>query len=264
MKISKSFALYVVMLCLVLLGAASAWSQTNFNVKIYATDGSGWTDSVYIGKYTAATDAIGDSLSPVLNETELPPLPPDGANQAPDIRCIDPLGGIAYGQGVRVDLRNLVSDGQKNVYRIKFRRTDPEGTNITLSWPAGLDLVSGGGFYLTDGLGGIMFPPVNMAEQTSFTYAGWSTLSGGAVEIIVGDGSMHRTFTSAQMGTATDSKGKVAKYEKAKPVSVDFQFTLTAAGGETQLFLAFDKVVGGSVSFASDPDGHLPMAISCR
>jgi hypothetical protein len=262
MKISKSFALYVVMLCLVLLGAASAWSQTNFNVKIYATDGSGWTDSVYIGKYTAATDAIGDSLSPVLNETELPPLPPDGANQAPDIRCIDPLGGIAYGQGVRVDLRNLVSDGQKNVYRIKFRRTDPEGTNITLSWPAGLDLVSGGGFYLTDGLGGIMFPPVNMAEQTSFTYAGWSTLSGGAVEIIVGDGSMHRTFTSAQMGTATDSKGKVAKYEKAKPVSVDFQFTLTAAGGETQLFLAFDKVVGGSVSFASDPDGHLPMAIS--
>jgi hypothetical protein len=198
MKISRSFALYVVMLCL--FGAASAWSQTDFNIKVYATDGSGWTDSVYLGKYAAATDAVGDSLSPVLNETELPPLPPSGANQAPDLRVVDPLGDTTYGQGVRVDLRNLVSDGQSNTYRLNFRRTDPEGTGVTLSWDAGLAGVSGGGFYLTDGLGGVLFDPVNMAEQTSFTYAGWSTLSGGFCDIVIGDGSMHRTFTSSGPG----------------------------------------------------------------
>jgi hypothetical protein len=264
MKISRSFALYVVMLCLVLLGAASAWSQSNFNIKIYATDGSGWTDSVYIGKYTTATDAIGDSLSPVLNETELPPLPPDGANQAPDIRILPPGGGLAYGQGVRVDVRNLVSDGQKNVYRLKFRRTDPEGTNITLSWPAGLGLVSGGGFYLTDGTGlDLFFPAVNMAEQTSFTSGLWSTLSGGIVEIVVGDGSMHRTFTATEIATAADQKGKVGKYEKAKPISVDFQTTFASpVGGADQFYVEFDKVVEGTVSFPGDPDGHLPINIS--
>jgi len=264
MTISRSFALYVVMLGLVLMGSASAWSQTDFHIKVYATDETGWTDSVYLGKYAAATDAVGDSLSPVLNETELPPLPPDGANQAPDLRVISPSGDTSYGQGVRVDLRNLVSDGQKNTYRLKFRRTDPAPplTGITLSWDAGLDAVSGGGFYLTDGFGGVLWGPINMAEQTSFTFGGWSGLPGGFCDIVIGDGSMHRTFTSSEIALGLDSKGKKGKFEKAKPISVDFEFTLTATGGETSLFLAFDKIVNGTVSFSSDPDGHLPQAIT--
>ena len=81
------------------------------------------------------------------------------------MRCVDPTGlqGVPpYGQGVSVDLRHLINDNQKNVYRIRFRRTDPEGTGMTLSWPAGLAAVSGGGFYMTDGFGGILFPAVDM------------------------------------------------------------------------------------------------------
>ncbi len=211
MKISRSFTLYMVMVCLILLGAASAWSQTNFSVKIYAEDGSGWSDSVTIGKYTSATDAIGDSISPTLVENELPPVPPSGANQAPDLRIVDPTGlsGVPpYGQGVGVDIRLLVSDGQSNTYRLRFRRTDPEGTAITLSWPSGLGAVSGGGFYVTDGFGGFLFPPVDMAAQTSFTHATFNGLSGSFVDIIVGDGSMMRTFTMDSIALAADAEGQ--------------------------------------------------------
>ena len=41
----------------ILFGASALTAQTDFSVKIYAEDGSGWTDSVTIGKYTTATDA---------------------------------------------------------------------------------------------------------------------------------------------------------------------------------------------------------------
>lgn len=264
MKISRSFALYMVMVCLILLGAASAWSQTNFSIKIYAEDGSGWQDSVQIGKYTNATDAIGDSISPTLVENELPPVPPSGANQAPDLRLIDPLGGGAYGQGVGCDLRLLVSDGQSNTYRLSFRRSDPEGSAITLSWPSGLGAVSGGGFYLTDGFNGFFFSQVDMAAQTSFALPGsYNGLSGGFVDIIVGAGALMRTFTSTQIATAADLKGKVGKYEKRKPISVDFQASFDVpAGGADLFYIEFDKIVNGTVSFSNDGDGHAPIAIS--
>ncbi len=263
MNISKSFTLYMVMVCLILLGATSAWSQTNFSVKIYAEDGTGWKDSVVIGKYIVATNAIGDSISPILVENELPPVPPSGADQAPDVRLTDPTGGLAFGQGVAVDIRNLVSDGQKDVYRLKFRRTDPDGIPITLSWPAGLGAVSGGGFYMTDGFGGFLFTTVDMSAQTSFTHATFSTLSGSFVDIVVGDGSMMRTFTADSIAMASDAKGKVGKFEKPKPISVDFTTTMTSpVGGGTKIHVEFDKVVEGSISFPGDPDGHVPINIS--
>ena len=271
MKISKGFTLYMVMVCLILLGAASAWSQTNFSVKIYAEDGSGWKDSVYIGKNTAATDPVGwpvsgDSLNPTLVETELPPLPPPGPNQAPDARLLDPTGlsGVpTYGQGVRVDIRNLVNDGQKHIYRMSFRRGDPDGSAITLSWPSGLGAIGGGGFYMTDGFGGFLFPPVDMSSSTSFTHATFNGLSGSFVDIVVGDGSMMRTFTNEEIATAADLKGKVGKYQKRKAISVDFEINLTApVGGADLFYIEFDKIVEGTVSFPGDTNGHLTINIS--
>jgi hypothetical protein len=273
MKISRSLALYVVMLCLILLGAASAWSQTNFSVKIYAEDGSGWKDSVIIGKYTSATDpvgwpATGDSINATLVENELPPVPPSGANQAPDLRIITPpAGGTGYGQGVGVDIRHLVTDGQSNVYRISFRRSDPEGSAITLSWPAGLGSVSGGGFFLTDGLGGSVFPTVDMTAQTSFLMPSspfdYNALSGGFVDIVVGDGRMMRTFTPDSISLAVDQKGKMGKYEKAKPISNDFQITLHAPArpeGAEHLYIEYSMVVEGTMSFPGN--GHSPQNFS--
>ncbi len=247
----------------ILFGASALTAQTDFSIRIYAADGSGWTDSVTIGRYVAATNGITDSLSPVLVEKELPPLPPSGAGQAPDARLVDPTGGLAYGQGLGVDIRHLVSDGQKDVYRLRFRRTDPEGTAITLSWPSGLGAVSGGGFYVTDGFGGFLFPPVDMDAQTSFTHATFNGLSGSFVDIIVGDGSMMRTFTTDSIALAADQKGKVGKFEKPKPISVDFSVTIPApAGGADVFYIEFDKVVEGTVSFPGDTHGHAPINIS--
>ncbi len=247
----------------ILFGATAMTAQTDFSVKIHITDGTGWTDSVTIGKYVAATNGITDSLSPVLVEKELPPLPPSGGGQAPDARLTDPTGGLAYGQGTEIDIRNLVSDKQKDVYRLKFRRTDPNGSPVVLSWPSGLGAVSGGGFYMTDGFGGFLFPTVNMSEQTSFTDSTFNVLAGSFVDIVVGDGSMMRTFTADSIALSSDLKGKVGKFEKPKPISVDFQITLAApAGGADLFYIEFDKVVEGTVSFPGDTHGHAPIALS--
>ncbi len=264
MKISRGFSLLMVLACLLFLGVASAWSQTNFSVKIHAEDGSGWKDSVYIGKYTSATSnliATRDSINPTLNEAELPPVPPAGSEQAADLRLDDPNGGGAYGQGVGVDIRNLVSDGQKDVYRVKFRRSG-EGTGITLSWPSGLDAVSGGGFYLTDGLGGFLFAPVAMHEDTSFEVPPpLDGLGGGFVDIVVGDGSMMRTFISDSIALSLDYKGKAGKLLKRKPYRNEFQLTINAPArpeGAEALYLDFSmKIVEGTISFPGN--GHLPI-----
>ena len=63
-----------------------------------------------------------------------------------------------FGQGFGVDLRDLVSTFQRDVYRISVRRSDPEGSTVTITWPAGLTNVGGGGWYLVDGANGVIFP----------------------------------------------------------------------------------------------------------
>jgi len=262
MKISRGFSLLMVIACLVIIGVASAWSQTNFSIKIWAEDGSGWTDSVYIGKYTAATNGIGDSINPTLVEAELPPVPPAGSEQAADVRVISPPAGPSYGQGVGVDVRQLVSDGQKNVYRLSFRRS-VEGSGITMSWPSGLGAIGGGGFYLTDALGGVLFAPVNMDAQTSYALpAPLDGLGGGFVDIVVGDGSMMRTFPPDSIALSQDSKGKLGKYQKRKPISNDFQITLIApAAGASLLYIEFSMILNdATMSFPGN--GHVPINFS--
>jgi len=255
----------MVIACLVVLGVASAWSQTNFSIKIYAADGSGWTDSVIIGKNTAATNGITDSLSPTLVEAELPPLPVGGSEQAADLRIIDPLHippTPPYGQGVGVDIRQLVSDGQKDVYRISFRRSS-EGTGINLAWPAGLGSVGGGGFYLTDGdFGGFYFDPVDMSQDTTIDLgAAFTTLAGGSVDIVVGDGSMMRTFLPDSIALSVDSKGKLGKYQKRKPIANQFEIHLNAPGsGANLLYIEFSMVSEGTISFPGN--GHAPQNFS--
>jgi hypothetical protein len=258
MKMFRGFSLLMVIACLALLGVASAWSQTNFSIKIWAEDGSGWVDSVVIGKNTAATDGITDTA---FGEAELPPVPPAGSEQAADMRLTTPPGGGSYGQGVGVDIRQLVSDGQKNVYRLTFRRSG-EGTGMTLRWPSGLDAVSGGGFYMTDGLGGFLFAPVAMHEDTSYILSSpHSDLGGGFVDIVVGDGSMMRTFKPDSIALSADSKGKLGKYQKRKPIANEFQITLNAPGsGASLLYIEFSMVAEGVISFPGN--GHLPQNFS--
>jgi hypothetical protein len=241
----KGFSLFVmVLLCLFV--THSSWSQTNFSIKIYATDGSGWTDSVTIGKNTAATFGIDAGLG----ETELPPVPPSGGGQAADFRALDPTDNNTFGQGLGVDLRDLVSNFQRDVYRIAVRRSDPEGSTVTLSWPAGLGSVGGGGWYLTDGAGGAIFPNVNMATQTSFTHASLNTLAGAEVFIVSGDGRLFRTFTIDSLSYAKDSKGKFGKPEKRKALGSEGCFTFTNASGDSAdaLYVEWSQIITGHLS----------------
>ena len=103
----KGFSLFV-MVFLCLLATQSLWSQ-DFSVKIYIADGSGWTDSVTIGKFAAATFGIDGGLG----ETELPPVPPGGVNQAPDFRSIDPTLSV---NRLNYEIRN------QQVQRVTKRR----------------------------------------------------------------------------------------------------------------------------------------------
>ena len=74
---------------------------------------------------------------------------------------------------------------------------------------------------------------------------------------------MMRTFTMDSIALAADAKGKVGKFEKAKPISVDFQCTLvTPVGGADNFYIEFDKVVEGTVSFPGDTHGHAPINLS--
>jgi len=263
MKITR---LIVGLMLFLVFATVPAFAQTNFDIKIYASDGSGWMDSVVIGKYTSATNGIGDSLSPVLNEAELPPLPVGGSEQAADLRLIDPTQippNGPYGQGVAVDLRHLVSDGQKDVYRLSFRRSS-EGSAITLSWQAGLSAVGGGGFFITDGdFGGFYFDPVDMNEDTVLDLgAPFTNLAGGSVDIVAGDGSMMRSFTNPEIALSVDYKGK-QKYEKRKPAAVDFAFDLVTPDNVEgyNLALQFSMYVDITLSFPGDMTGRLPITL---
>ena len=117
---------------------------------------------------------------------------------------------------------------------------------------------------------GALFDPVAMHEDTLFVLpTPLDELGGGTVDIVVGDGSMHRTFTLDSIGMATDYKGKYGKYEKKKPWALDFKFTLTVPGpapdddifvGERDhLFLDLKKVSEGTISFPGDTTGRLPI-----
>ncbi|HLF15648.1 MAG TPA: T9SS type A sorting domain-containing protein, partial [Bacteroidota bacterium] len=136
-------------------------------------------------------------------------------------------------------------------------------SEIVLSWQSGLDAVGPGGFYLTDGFGGFLFPPVPMHEDTSFSHSSFNSLSGGFVDIVVGDGSLMRTFTLDSLALGTDSKGKYQKYEKRKPWATDFRFTaVVPAGGANQMYIDLKKYTDGTVSFPGDTTGRLPVPIT--
>lgn len=233
----KGFSL-LLMMCLVFLAVPSlVWSQTNFYVKIYAADGSGWMDSVIIGKNTAASvnDAFRDSLSPELDEKEQPPLGPSGVA---DLRIVAPDGGSSYGQGREVDLRRLTSDAQRDVYRLSFRRST-EGSTVTLSWQSNISSASpGGGFYLVDPFTGGVIYAVDMNGQTSYSDASWSNISGAQADIVVGDGQKLRSFTMDSMALAADSKGKQGKSEDPKR---------KGSGSEAQFTFSYNPGTGDSV-----------------
>ena len=124
----------ITILTLLFIAAGSLWSQVSFTFKVYCEDASGWKDSVILGASTLATDGVGDSLSPSLNEHELPPLPPSGPGQAPDLRIMDPTGvtGVPpYGQGLDVDLRELTSLGRRrNIFPYFFRGIERSHTHV--------------------------------------------------------------------------------------------------------------------------------------
>jgi hypothetical protein len=253
----KVFSL-LLMTAALFFGASSARSQLVYGVKIYVTDGT-WSDSVHIGVSNLATDAYMDSLGPALVENELPPTPPQGPNQAGDVRLVDPTGGNAFGQGIALDIREFQKLGRRHVYRLKFRRSDddvPETSeSITISWPSGLGSVGGGGFYITDGFGNLLFDPVDMTAQTSYSNPTFfDGLTGSFVDIVVGDGNKMRSFTPDSIALARDSKGK-QKAEKRKPISVDFESVVENNTDSANIFyVEFGAITTGWLYFENDSD----------
>lgn len=71
-------------------------------------------------------------IDTVLGEIEMPPKPPAGIL---DIRFLDPHGSNeCFGQGLKVDIRPLLSSAQADTYRVSFQLTG-DTLPIVLSWP---------------------------------------------------------------------------------------------------------------------------------
>jgi hypothetical protein len=177
-------------------------------------------------------------------------VPPSAGGQAADFRALDPTDNNTFGQGLGRDLRDLVSDFQRDVYRLAVRRSDPEGSIVTLSWAAGLGDVGGKGWYLTDGAGGVIFPNVDMSTQTSFTHTSLNSLAGTEVFIVSGDGRKYRTFTIDSLSFAKDSKGKYGKSEKRKALGSEGCFTFQNTSGDSAdgLYVEWSQIVSAHLS----------------
>jgi hypothetical protein len=209
-------------LLVMIAGLAAAQSPVQF--KVYASDGTK-TDSLVVAVNPLGTNAPGDSISPTLFEKELPPSPPSGIF---DLRFIARDGGSGYGQGLKTDIRQTVSFSQADTFRIKFRSSSPEGSAMTISWPAGLNAVGSGGWKLVD-IFGVSVVDINMTGQTSYvvSFAGYVPQAFTELYLIQYDGTAFRTFRSSQVALAVDGKGK-PKAIKKKPVTVDFDFNIVA------------------------------------
>lgn len=197
-----------------------AWSQDS--VKIYATDGTTWQDSIWVGTHPGATDCIEAS-----REFEAPPSPPTGIA---DFRSVNIPGMTCLGQGLQVkDIRGIVRQTETDTFKLSFKSSS-EGGAMTLSWPSNIGSIGEGYWQLKDASGLGLFSDVDMKTTTSFTHPFAST-SNQYVYIIKGDGYKMRSFRSDSVALAHDSKGKAGKAEKAKPSASEWTFTFANTTG---------------------------------
>lgn len=146
------------------------WTNYDPQNTFYSSSAISWSNSLRItnsgnesqyviyGRASGATDGVDASLG----ETAAPPFFSDNI----DIRCVLPGGTETF-----LDLRNTgVVSGDKIVYKFLFNPgTTYTGTGY-LRWDP--NLLGAGNFYISDSLGGAIFPLTNMKTSASVSFDG--------------------------------------------------------------------------------------------
>jgi hypothetical protein len=136
-------------------------AQPPSTVKLIATTGMGYVDTIFFGVHQSATPCIDSDLG----EYELPPCPPTNVF---DMRFINPqtVSSECYGLGTVVDLRPAWDPSVVDTFRVRFQPGDG-GYPITFTW-RGLRGMFPCMMTLRDPFGGIL---VNMDMRAESTLA---------------------------------------------------------------------------------------------
>lgn len=127
---------FLLALSMILFARVDTAAQTMFRLPIIVRnatpDGSGIKnrDTLLIGIDANATEGLDTALG----ERRLPPFPPD---QIFESRLVDRSGRTAFGNGVKVDLRPVVNQTQRDTFIVRFQM-GVGGTPVTLSWPSNI------------------------------------------------------------------------------------------------------------------------------
>jgi hypothetical protein len=124
--------LRITVVCIAILCCSLAYGQSR-DIALTVTDGD-TTATIHFGLDPGATDTIDAGLG----ETELPPMPPDGAF---DARFIGNDIGIDLKQGVVRDLR-AGTTSSIGVRMHELRYQVGEGTSITIGWALPADVTA--------------------------------------------------------------------------------------------------------------------------
>ena len=128
---------------------------------INITTGNGESRSVVIGRGSGATDGIDISFG----ESPLPPVPAPGIV---DLR-LDLPGSSDF---VATDIRSNTTTSNVITYTLAFQPGSPSSV-LTLSWDP--NYLGAGKFTLKDGLGGLVFPNLDMKTASSQILTGLTT-----------------------------------------------------------------------------------------
>ncbi|MFZ1518314.1 MAG: T9SS type A sorting domain-containing protein [Ignavibacteriaceae bacterium] len=123
---------------------------------INLTSATGFTKSVIIGRGNGATDGVDASFG----EANLPPLPPSGV----DIRSDIPTGS----EFVAIDIRSNTTTSSVIIYTLAMQDAS------VLNWDP--NFLGAGKFTLRDGLGGVVFPNLDMKAASSQSVTGLASV----------------------------------------------------------------------------------------
>jgi hypothetical protein len=197
------------------------WAQTPVSIQMWATDGSGLTDTVKLAVHPSGTTGV-DCVSPSLCEAALPPAP-----QGFEIRVATSVwDAYGVGSGSYTSIHHLTFDTQTDTFKIQYQ-IDPSRTGIDFTWPAGLSGVGAGLWRIIPDpidADGITFSTVDMTAGTTF-HINVPNSDPHWIYVIKGDGKKMRSFGNLEIAAAVDSKGKHAG-EKRKNYGAEGNFTL--------------------------------------